>query len=187
TTCHVDMYFQMEDAARAVGEARLRATLSPGMIDKPDKSGTDLERKNTLKFLEHIRRLRNPLLSFALGADAPYTCGEETLLWARDVAEKEDALVNIHIADTRREQAQFEKDGKGRVADYLDKIGFLNNRVLAAHAVWLTKSEISLFGKRGVRVAHSPVSNMKLASGGTAPVPEMWDAGVPVGLGTDGP
>jgi 5-methylthioadenosine/S-adenosylhomocysteine deaminase len=96
-------------------------------------------------------------------------------------------LVNIHIAETRGEQAQFEKDGKGRVADYLDKIGFLNNRVLAAHAVWLTKSEVNLFGKRGVRVSHSPVSNMKLASGGTAPVPEMWEAGVPVGLGTDGP
>src|SRR5207247_6694376 len=76
---------------------------------------------------------------------------------------------------------------KGRVAKDLDKIGFHNNRVLAAHAVWLTKSEVRLFGKKGVRVSHSPVSNMKLASGGTAPVPEMWDAGVPVGPGTDGP
>ena len=186
TTCFVDMYFHMEDVARAVGEAGLRAVLSAGMIDKPDKSGTEAERKNTLKFLEHIRRLKNPLLSFAAGPHAPYTCGEETLLWARDVAEKEDALVNIHIAETRGEQAQFEKDGKGRVAEYLDKIGFLNNRVLAAHSVWLTKSEVRLFGKRGVRVAHCPVSNMKLASGGTAPVPEMWEAGVPVGLGTDG-
>ena len=92
-----------------------------------------------------------------MGPHAPYTCGEETLLWARDVAEKEDALVNIHIAETRREQAQFEKDGKGRVADYLDKIGFLNNRVLAAHSVWLTKSEVKLFGKKGVRVANCPV------------------------------
>jgi len=187
TTCFVDMYFHMEDVARAVDEAGLRGILSPGMIDKPDKVGTEQERKATLKFLEFIHQLHNPLISFAVGPHAPYTCGPETLLWARDLAEKEDALVNIHIAETRGEQAQFEKDGKGRVADYLDKIGFLNNRVLAAHSVWLTKSEVNLFGKRGVRVSHSPVSNMKLASGGTAPVPEMWDAGVPVGLGTDGP
>ena len=186
TTCFVDMYFHMEDVARAAGEAGLRAILSPGMIDKPDKSGTELERRYALKFLEHIRRLKNPLLSFAVGPHAPYTCGEETLLWARDLAEKEDSLVNIHIAETRGEQAQFEKDGKGRVAEYLDKVGFLNDRVLAAHSVWLTKSEVKLFGKKGVRVAHCPVSNMKLASGGTAPVPEMWEAGVPVGLGTDG-
>ena len=187
TTCFVDMYFHMEDVARAVDEAGLRAILSPGMIDKPDKAGTEAERKTTLEFLEHVHELDNPMISFAVGPHAPYTCGPETLLWAKDLAEKEDTLVNIHIAETRGEQAQFEKDGKGRVADYLDKIGFLNNRVLAAHAVWLTRSEVNLFGKRGVRVSHSPVSNMKLASGGTAPVPEMWDAGVPVGLGTDGP
>jgi 5-methylthioadenosine/S-adenosylhomocysteine deaminase len=187
TTCFVDMYFHMDDVARAVNEAGLRAILSTGMIDKPDKTGTEQERKTTLRFLEHIHKLHNPLLQFALGPHAPYTCGPETLLWARDIAEKEDTLVNIHIAETRGEQAQFEKDGKGRVAEYLDKIGFLNHRVLAAHSVWLTKSEVKLFGKKGVRVAHCPVSNMKLASGGTAPVPEMIDAGVPIGLGTDGP
>jgi 5-methylthioadenosine/S-adenosylhomocysteine deaminase len=187
TTSFVDMYFHMEDVARAVSEAGLRAVLSPGMIDKPDREGTEQERKTTLKFLEHIHKLANPLLSFALGPHAPYTCGKETLLWCQEIAEKEDTLVNIHIAETRGEQAQFEKDGKGRVAEYLDKIGFLNKRVLAAHAVWLTKSEVKLFGKKGVRVAHCPVSNMKLASGGTAPVPEMIDAGVAVGLGTDGP
>ena len=187
TTCFVDMYFHMEDVARAVDKAGLRAILSPGIIDKPDKVGTEHERETTLKFLEYIRKLRNQLIQFAVGPHAPYTCGPETLLWARDLAEKEDALVNIHIAETRGEQAQFEREGKGRVVEYLDKIGFLNNRVLAAHGVWLTKSEVKLFGKRGVRVSHSPVSNMKLASGGTAPIPEMWDAGVPVGLGTDGP
>ena len=187
TTCFVDMYFHMEDVARAVSEAGLRAILSPGMIDKPDKAGTEQERQTTLKFLDYVHKLHNPLINFAVGPHAPYTCGPETLLWARDIAEKEDTLVNIHIAETRGEQAQFEKDGKGRVAEYLDKIGFLDNRVLAAHGVWLTKNEVRLFGKKGVRVAHCPVSNMKLASGGTAPVPEMLDAGVPVGLGTDGP
>ncbi len=95
--------------------------------------------------------------------------------------------MNIHIAETRGEQARFERENKSREVDYLDKIGFLNDRVLAAHSVWLTKSEVQLYGKRGVRVAHCPVSNMKLAGGSVAPLPEMWDAKVPVGLGTDGP
>jgi len=187
TTCFVDMYFHMEDVARAIAEAGLRAVLSLGIIDKPDKPGTQRERDSTLEFSRNLKRLRNPLIQFAVGPHAPYTCGEETLLWAADLAEKEGVLINIHIAETRGEQARFEKDGKGRVVEYLDKIGFLSEHVLAAHSVWMTKSEVGIFGKKGVRVAHCPVSNMKLASGGTAPVPEMWEAGVPVGLGTDGP
>jgi 5-methylthioadenosine/S-adenosylhomocysteine deaminase len=187
TTCFVDMYFHMEDVARAVGEAGLRAVLSAGMIDKSDKTGTQGERDYTLGFLRALKQLGNPLIQFAVGPHAPYTCGEETLLWAADLAERENVLVNIHVAETRGEQARFEKDGKGRVVEYLDKIGFLSKHVLAAHSVWLTKSEVRIFGNKGVRVAHCPVSNMKLASGGTAPVPELWEAGVPVGLGTDGP
>ena len=186
TTSFVDMYFHMEDVARAVSESGLRAVLTAGMIDKSDQAGTEEEKKISLMLLDYLRKQRNPLLTFALGPHAPYTVGKETLLWTQEIAEKEDTLVNIHIAETRGEQAQFERGGKGRVVEYLDKIGFLNNRVLAAHAVWLTKSEVRLLGNRGVRVAHCPVSNMKLASGGTAPVPEMLDAGVPVGLGTDG-
>ncbi len=185
TTCLVDMYFHMDKVADAVKEAGLRALLSYGIIDSP--GGGDKERKNTLQLLQHIKSMRSPRIGFAVGPHAPYTCGEETLLWARDLAEKEDSLVNIHVAETRKEQAEFERDRKMRVGDYLDKIGFLSKKVLAAHSVWLTKSEVSLFGKRGVRVAHCPVSNMKLASGGAAPLPEMWEAGVPVGLGTDGP
>jgi 5-methylthioadenosine/S-adenosylhomocysteine deaminase len=187
TTCFVDMYFHMEDVARATEEAGLRGILSYGMIDPPTREGREKERKNSLKLLQHVRAMKSPRISFAFGPHSPYTCGEETLLWCRKEAEKENVLVNIHIAETRGEQAKFERDKKSREVDYLDKIGFLSDRVLAAHSVWLTKSEVKLYGKRGVRVAHCPVSNMKLAGGSVAPLPEMWDAGVPVGLGTDGP
>ncbi len=187
TTCFADMYFHMEEVARATEESGLRALLSQGVTDPANLAETENTRASTLKLLQHIKSMRNPRIGFMVGPHAPYTCRDETLLWARDLAEKEKALVNIHVAETRGEQAQFERDKKLRVGNYLDKIGFLTDRVLAAHSVWLTKSEVKLFGQRGVRVAHCPVSNMKLAGGGVAPVPEMWEAGVPVGLGTDGP
>jgi len=187
TTCLVDMYFHMEKVADAVEESGLRAILSYGIIDPKDGEGKGRERRKTTDFLQHIKSMNQPRIEFAVGPHSPYTCSSETLLWSRELAEKHDALVNIHIAETRGEQAQLEREKGLRVAEHLDKIGFLCDRVLAAHSVWLTKSEVRLFGRRGVRVAHCPVSNMKLAGGGVAPVPEMWEAGVPVGLGTDGP
>jgi 5-methylthioadenosine/S-adenosylhomocysteine deaminase len=187
TTCFVDMYFFMERVADAVKESGLRCLLSHGIIDPPNKADKDRDRKKTLALSRYIKRLDEPRVRFILGPHSPYTCDQDTLLWCKEIAEKEDTIVGVHVAETRGEQARSKENKKARVVDYLDRIGFLSGRVLAAHAVWLTKSEVKLLGKRGARVAHCPVSNMKLASGGVAPVPEMWEASVPVGLGTDGP
>ncbi len=186
TTTLVDMYFHMEAVAKAVGESGLRGFLSYGIVDQFDQAKARQERENTRKFFENIQALENPRIRFALGPHAPYTCSEETLLWAKDFAEKNGAIIHIHIAETRREQADFQKQHGMRVVEYLDKIGALSKNMLAAHCVWLTKSEVELLAKAGVSVAHCPVSNMKLASGGVAPLPEMFDRGIAVGLGTDG-
>lgn len=186
TTSFVDMYFHMEDVAKAVAESGLRGFLSYGLIDLFDPAKAKSEQDNTRKFLDYVQTLNNPRIKFALGPHAPYTCSAELLLWAKDFAEKNRAILHIHVAETRREQADFQKQHGMRVVEYLDKIGALSKNMLAAHCVWLTKSEVALLGKAGVSVAHCPVSNMKLASGGVAPLPEMFDSGIAVGLGTDG-
>jgi 5-methylthioadenosine/S-adenosylhomocysteine deaminase len=186
TTSFVDMYFHMEAVAKAVGESGLRGFLSYGIIDQFDQSKARMEQENTRKFSEHVRALQNPRIRFALGPHAPYTCSEETLLWAKEFAEKNGAIIHVHIAETRREQADFQREHGMRVVEYLEKIGALSRNMLAAHCVWLTKSEVELLAKSGVSVAHCPVSNMKLATGGVAPLPEMFDRGISVGLGTDG-
>ena len=186
TTSFVDMYFHMEDVARAVAEAGLRGFLSYGLIDLFDSAKAQKEREGTQKFFDYVRKLNNPRIRFALGPHAPYTCSVETLLWAKDFAERNDAILHIHVAETRREQADFQKQHGMRVVEYLDKMGVLSKKMLAAHCVWLTKSEVGLLAKSGARVAHCPVSNMKLATGGVAPLPEMFEAKMPVALGTDG-
>jgi 5-methylthioadenosine/S-adenosylhomocysteine deaminase len=186
TTTFVDMYFHMEHVARAVAESGLRGFLSYGVIDLFDQAKARLEQDNTRKFFEYVRALSNPRIRFALGPHAPYTCSEDTLLWAKEFAEKNGAILHIHIAETRREQADFQRQHGMRVVEYLDKIGALSKNMLAAHCSWLTKSEVGLLAKAGASVAHCPVSNMKLATGGVAPLPEMFDAGIVVGLGTDG-
>lgn len=186
TTSFLDMYFYMEDVARAVAESGLRGFLSYGLIDLFDPGKAQIERDKTKKFLDYVNTMANPRIRFSLGPHAPYTCSAETLLWAKEFAEKNNAILQIHLAETRKEQADFQKQHGMRVVEYLDKIGALSTNMLAAHCVWLTKSEVGLLAKAGVGVVHCPVSNMKLASGGVAPLPEMFEAGVAVGLGTDG-
>lgn len=186
TTSFVDMYFHMDEVARAVAESGLRGFLSYAVIDLFDSAKARKEQEHFQKFFDYIHNLNNPRIRFALGPHAPYTCSAETLLRAKEFAERNDVILHIHIAETRREQADFQKQHGMRVVEYLNKIGALSRNMLAAHCVWLTKSEVALLAKTGGRVAHCPVSNMKLASGGVAPLPEMFEAGIAVGLGTDG-
>jgi len=187
TTSFMDMYFHMEDVAKATEKAGLRGFLSYGIIDLFDTAKAQKEKETTQKLFNYIQELNNSRIRFAIGPHAPYTCSAETLLWAKEFAEKNDVILHVHVAETRREQADIQKQHGMRVVEYLDKIGALSKKLLAAHCVWLTKSEVTLLAKAGAKVAHCPVSNMKLASGGVAPLPEMFEAGIPVGLGTDGP
>jgi len=184
TTTFNDMYFYVEDVARAVEQAGLRAILSSVIIDIADDPR--LHRDNAGKVLESLRALRNPLVTPAIAPHAQYSCSEETLLWAKDEAQRAGVPIHIHIAETKTEQADIERNRGLKVVEYLDKIGFLGPKVVGAHCVWLSSNEITLLSRTGTNVAHCPVSNMKLAVGAAAPVPELMKSGVHVGLGTDG-
>ncbi len=184
TTTFNDMYFFVENVARAVQDAGLRAVLSSVIIEMaPDPK---LHKENADKVLQFLSGLRNPLLTAAIAPHAPYSCSEETLLWAKERADKKHLLVHTHIAETKTEQADIENKRKMKVVEYLDEIGFLGPNVIGAHCVWLTRKEVGLLGESGTRAAHCPVSNMKLAVGGVAPLQEMLQSHVCVGLGTDG-
>jgi len=185
TTCFMDMYFFMEDVARAVKQSGLRAFLSHAMIDLFDPERAEKDKENTQRLYRFVQNLGESRIQFALGPHAPYTCKEETLLRCKEISEKEKILIHTHIAETKMEQASFETKYGRREVEYLDKIGFLSPRLVAVHSVWLTRNEIELFRKHGVKVSHCPVSNMKLGDGGVAPLPEMFERGVPVSLGTD--
>ena len=184
TTTFNDMYFFVEEEVKAVCEAGLRAVLSSIVID--DTPDPKLHKENASKVLDFLKRLRNDLVTPAIAPHTAYSCSEETLLWAKETADREHISVHTHIAETKTEQADIENKRKMKVVEYLDRIGFLGPNVIGAHCVWLSSNEIKLLGKSGTKVAHCPVSNMKLAVGGTAPVPEMLRSGVSVGLGTDG-
>jgi 5-methylthioadenosine/S-adenosylhomocysteine deaminase len=184
TTTFNDMYFFVETEAKAIRETGIRAVLSSVVIDlTPDPK---LHRENASKVLDFLKEIRNPLVTPAIAPHSVYSCSEETLQWAKTRADKEHVLVHTHIAETRKEQGDIEKKVGLKVVEYLDRIGFLGANVVGAHCGWVSIKEVKLLGESDTKVAHCPVSNMKLAVGGAAPLPEMFESHVHVGLGTDG-
>ncbi len=129
----------------------------------------------------------DPLVTPSLGVQGVYVASEETYARAREIAGRHDVRLHTHLSETRAEVEGHRSKTGLRPVEWLEKIGFLTDRVTTAHCVWVTMNEVRILARHGVSVAHCPVSNMKLASGGVAPVPEMIREGVVVGLGTDSP
>lgn len=183
-TAFADMYFFMDQVARAGLDAGIRASLARGLIGlDPDQGRLGLEETRTLAREWHGGA--DGRLTIMLGPHAPYTCPPSFLQQTLDLADELDLPLHTHLAETRGEvkdcQSQYGKT-PGR---YLDDLGFFSRRVLAAHCVHLTPGEIALLAAKGVAVAHNPGSNLKLGSG-VAPVHELVQSQALVGLGTDG-
>ncbi|MEM2849413.1 MAG: amidohydrolase [Candidatus Bathyarchaeia archaeon] len=193
TTCLVDMYYHAGAVAKAVKEAGLRGFIGQGLIDtlSDDRTSDESLRETFLtaayKAVKTIQELNDPKIKPIVAPHAPYTCSDELLMRSQAMARELDTLVHIHLTETRREQAMFQRSYGCSAIEYLDRIGFLNGRVLAAHGVWLTRRDIEILARRGVKISHCPISNMKLGVGGVSPIPELIEAGVLTTLGTDGP
>ena len=185
TTTYADMYYFEEEIARATREAGLRGVLGQTIIEFPvadaKTPGEGLARAEA--FLK--RWARDELIEPAIAPHAMYTLDTATLKSARTIADRYNAPVLIHLAETQDEIAISRKRHNATPVAFLESIGFFGPRTLAAHGVHLSPADIRTLARRNVGVAHNPESNMKLASG-TAPVVAMQRDGVTVGLGTDG-
>ena len=183
TTSFLDLYYAEDAVGRATEALGARGFLGWAVLD-PDKTtqhGRPLD--NAAAFLGRWRghRTVEPLVA----PQGVYVCSRETWLGARELAEKHGALLHYHLSETRREVHEHEARTGRRPVNWLEEIGFLGPRQVAAHAVWLTGEEIATLARRRVGIAHCASSNLKLASGGMAPVVELRAAGATVGLGTD--
>jgi len=182
-TAFVDMYFNVEQIARAVEDCGMRACISSAFFDFFDKGLLEESMKRVKKEIEVL--CGRELIIPAIGPHAPYTVSLDGLRASAELAEEKDVLLHFHLAETEQEVKEFEKKNGKSVIRALEEIGFLNDRLIAAHSIWLSDEEIKLLARRGVSVAHCPVSNMKLCSG-VFRFRDMLKAGVNVCLGTDG-
>ena len=185
TTTFSDMYFYMEDVARAVEDAGIRAVLSYGMIDFGDAERRENEIKENLTLFENCNGMADGRIKVFFGPHSPYTASEELLVKVRELADEYGMGIHIHVSETQKEINDVSEEKGLRPFEYLDKIGLLGPDVVAAHSVWLSDEEIEIIKKNDVKVSHNPCSNMKLASG-IAPVSKLIEKGVCVSIGTDG-
>ena len=186
TTTFTDMYYFEEVVAEASKEAGLRGVLGQTIIGfpVPDAKTPADGLARTEAFLK--RFANDPLIVPAVAPHALYTNSDETLRNCRALADRYKAPLIIHLSETKRENDDIAaKRGKSPTA-VLDDIGVLDGRTLGAHGVWLDDADIAILKRHGTGIAHCPSSNMKLASG-IAPVMKLLSAGIPVGLGPDGP
>ena len=185
TTTYCDMYYFEDAIADETAKAGVRAVLGETVIDFPVA-----DNKTNAEAMAYVERFvqkwkGHELIVPAVAPHAPYTVSEEHLKAIRAFSDRTGAPIVTHISETKREVDDSLKAKGASPVDYLSRIGFLNDRVIAAHMVWPSAGEIQILKRDGVGVVHNPQSNMKLASG-VAPVPKMMAEGLRVGLGTDG-
>jgi 5-methylthioadenosine/S-adenosylhomocysteine deaminase len=186
TTAFNDMYFFMEDTARAVEESGIRAVLSYGFIDLSDAGKREREIKATQNLAANIRNLKNPRIKAAVGPHAIYTVSKEGLEWCAEFAREHRTGIHIHLSETEKEVNDcIVRYGK-RPAALLEECGILTPSTVTAHCCWLDEAECRLLGKYGASVSHNPVSNMKLATNRAMPYPDLLNTGANICLGTDG-
>ncbi|ELZ87289.1 putative chlorohydrolase [Haloferax elongans ATCC BAA-1513] len=186
TTTFADMYFDVPEIVDAVEDAGLRARLGHGSvtIGKDDDDAWD-DIEESIEIAREFDGAADGRIRTAVMPHSLTTVGEKYLREAAAEAHEDDIPVHYHANETTDEVDPIVEERDEHPLSYAKDLGMLTERDFIAHGVHVDDEEISLLAESGTGVVHCPASNMKLASG-MAPVQDMLDAGVTVGIGTDG-
>lgn len=181
-TSFADMYFFMDEVAKAVEETGIRASLSIGLSD----SGNQEQKIKAVKeFYDNWHGKANGRITVMAGPHAPYSCGPSFLSKVIDMASEKKMGIHIHLSESKKEiEDSYELRGKSPIKHVYD-LGLLDLPTLAAHCVHLSDEDIDILAEKKVSVANNPGSNLKLGNG-FARIEDMLKKGINVGLGTDG-
>ena len=180
-----DMYYFEEDVARAAAEAGMRGVCGQTVMKYPAPDA-DAYEDSLAMARDFISRWKgHALIVPAIAPHAPYTCTAEILRATSEIAREFDVPLHTHLAETSYEVENSRNEQGMPVIPYVKKQSLLEAKLIAAHCVHIDSGEIRTLQHAGAGVAHNPSSNLKLASG-FAPVSKMLEAGLNVGIGTDG-
>ena len=187
TTTFNDQYWFFDSSVQAAREMGLRIATGYDVMDKGSHAEAERQKEQCIAKSEAFLRSGDSGHIYELAFHAIYSVSEEMILWTADLAEKYDVNLHIHLSETRKEVEDCKAAHGGlSPVEYLDSLGVLSPRLLAAHTLWLSPHDIELLAARGVHCIHNINSNTKLASGYRFLYNEMRDAGINLCLGTDG-
>ncbi len=181
-----DQYWYALDAHRAAAEMGIRPAISFVFLDfgKPDEIAK--QKDICQKMYEGSRSWTDGAL-FTVSCHAVYTVSAEVFQWAKDFCRKHDLRLHIHLCETRKEVEDCKAAHGGlSPVEYLDRLGILDDKTIAAHCLWLSDEDVEILGKRRVNCVHNINSNLKIASGMRFRYNELRDAGANICIGTDG-
>jgi 5-methylthioadenosine/S-adenosylhomocysteine deaminase len=185
TVLFCDMYYFEDDIAEACKEAGIRVVIGEALVDFPTANCKTPE--DQLKYTEYLLSQWNDdsLVVPSVQPHSPYAASSELMQQAKALADEYGAPYLLHVSETQSEvRESMEKYGRTPVSRLAD-LGLLGPTTVAIHGVHLTDEDIELLAQHEASVIHCPESQLKLASGLT-PVPKLLEAGIKVGLGTDG-
>jgi 5-methylthioadenosine/S-adenosylhomocysteine deaminase len=185
TTCFSDMYFFPEAAARVVNETGIRAQITFPLLDFATRWAADLDEglRKGLSLFDDYKD--HPRITIGFGPHAPYTLSDESLRRIAILANELQAPVHIHVHETAQEISDSIAQYGQRPLARIYELGLLSPQTQCVHMTQIDEQDINLLKETGAKVIHCPESNLKLASG-FCPVDSLLNAGIEVGLGTDG-
>ena len=181
-----DQYWHSPAARRAAAECGIRGVFSYVVMDKNNADEAARQKEQCERVYEESLSLKDGS-KFGMAFHSVYSVSEKMMLWASDFARRHNLTLHIHLSETEKEVLDCrEAHGGLSPVEYLDALGILDSKVIAAHTLWLSADDVRILGERGVSCVHNINSNTKLASGYRFLYNELRDAGANVCLGTDG-
>lgn len=185
TTTFFDMYQRPRVTADVTEEMGLRGIIAGVCFDGFQEEEAEKCKRHNEKLIQeagsYSKRIR-----FSIGPHAIYTVSGELLKWADQFAKANQMPIHLHLAETEWEVDYSIKQFGLSPVRYLYKLGILSPRLIVAHGIYVDDDEIRMLADHDVKVVHNPASNLKLASGMHFKFKEMKEAGITVGIGTDG-
>ncbi|WP_129731510.1 amidohydrolase family protein [Ectobacillus funiculus] len=189
TTTFSDMFnpngIDSDAVMQIIGETGIRGAFSYTIFSL----GTEKEQQANLmgaeRFAKNYKMVADGRLTTMVAPHSPYACTPEALVESARIAKENDLMVHIHVSETDFEVLDIEKRYGARPVEHLRRLGLFDQPTVMAHGVVLNDEERTILKQYGVRVAHNPISNLKLGSG-IADVVRLLDAGIKVGIATDG-